>query len=108
MNSMPASRSATAMIFAPRSWPSRPGLATRILSFRSDTFGSNDEVQRIGAVRALVDAAVHPPHLQACSFDERNHLVAKIVTNEVLRDQRAPFRGDEGALGLVAAPHRVE
>src|SRR5919202_3438496 len=28
MTSMPASRSARAMIFAPRSWPSRPGLAT--------------------------------------------------------------------------------
>src|ERR1700746_210182 len=33
MTSMPASRSARAMILAPRSWPSRPGLAisTRIL-----------------------------------------------------------------------------
>src|SRR5215207_5984644 len=32
MTSIPASRSARAMIFAPRSWPSRPGLAitTRI------------------------------------------------------------------------------
>src|SRR6185295_13701207 len=32
MTSMPASRSARAMIFAPRSWPSRPGFAitTRI------------------------------------------------------------------------------
>src|SRR6476661_5342614 len=28
MTSMPASRNARAMIFAPRSWPSRPGLAT--------------------------------------------------------------------------------
>src|SRR5436309_2372777 len=28
MTSMPASRSARAMIFAPRSWPSRPGFAT--------------------------------------------------------------------------------
>src|SRR3954447_13634347 len=28
MTSMPASRSARAMILAPRSWPSRPGLAT--------------------------------------------------------------------------------
>src|SRR5687767_12560568 len=28
MTSIPASRSALAMIFAPRSWPSRPGLAT--------------------------------------------------------------------------------
>ena len=35
MTSMPASRSARAMIFAPRSCPSRPGLATttRILRF---------------------------------------------------------------------------
>src|SRR3954469_21896269 len=35
MTSMPASRSARAMILAPRSWPSRPGLATttRILRF---------------------------------------------------------------------------
>src|SRR3954454_6448190 len=35
MTSIPASRSARAMIFAPRSWPSRPGLATttRILRF---------------------------------------------------------------------------
>src|SRR5262249_37639497 len=33
MTSIPASRSARAMIFAPRSWPSRPGFAmtTRIL-----------------------------------------------------------------------------
>src|SRR5436190_517765 len=29
MTSMPASRSAAATTFAPRSWPSRPGLATR-------------------------------------------------------------------------------
>src|SRR4029077_6103406 len=35
MTSMPASRRARAMIFAPRSWPSRPGLATttRILGW---------------------------------------------------------------------------
>src|SRR3954470_9554296 len=35
MTSIPASRSARAMILAPRSWPSRPGLATttRILRF---------------------------------------------------------------------------
>src|SRR5436309_15283527 len=33
MTSMPASRSARAMIFAPRSWPSSPGLATTTLIF---------------------------------------------------------------------------
>src|SRR5262249_30771277 len=35
MTSKPASRSARAMILAPRSWPSRPGLATRIRSGRT-------------------------------------------------------------------------
>src|SRR5215831_12917862 len=34
MTSNPSSRSARAMILAPRSWPSRPGFATRILIFR--------------------------------------------------------------------------
>src|SRR3954447_26135960 len=33
MTSMPASRSARAMILAPRSWPSRPGLATTTRMF---------------------------------------------------------------------------
>src|SRR5215207_7229369 len=39
---MPASRSALAMIFAPRSWPSRPGLATttRILGAGEVLIGS--------------------------------------------------------------------
>src|SRR5438105_7976878 len=34
MTSMPASRRARAMIFAPRSWPSRPGFAITTLIFR--------------------------------------------------------------------------
>src|SRR5215210_1568328 len=34
MTSIPASRSARAMIFAPRSWPSRPGFATTTLILR--------------------------------------------------------------------------
>src|SRR5213078_910011 len=34
MTSIPASRSARAMIFAPRSWPSSPGLATTTRIFR--------------------------------------------------------------------------
>src|SRR3954452_3311114 len=36
MTSIPASRSARAMIFAPRSWPSRPGLATTTRIFLVD------------------------------------------------------------------------
>src|SRR4030042_6026292 len=35
MTSMPASRSARQMTLAPRSWPSRPGLAIRTLIFFS-------------------------------------------------------------------------
>src|SRR3954468_3323787 len=35
MTSMPASRRALAMIFAPRSWPSRPGFAMTTRIFRS-------------------------------------------------------------------------
>src|ERR1700693_4333686 len=35
MTSIPASRSARAMIFAPRSWPSRPGFATTTRIFLS-------------------------------------------------------------------------
>src|SRR3990170_1164348 len=35
MTSYPASRSARAMIFAPRSWPSSPGFPTRTRTFRS-------------------------------------------------------------------------
>src|SRR5256885_6268933 len=35
MTSIPASRSARAMIFAPRSWPSRPGFAMRTRIFFS-------------------------------------------------------------------------
>src|ERR1039458_5225597 len=43
MTSMPASRSARAMILAPRSWPSRPGLATtRRIFFCEEDMGSAD------------------------------------------------------------------
>src|SRR5512132_638715 len=45
MTSMPASRSARAMIFAPRSWPSRPGLATTTRILRA-----------VGAVGAMSGA----------------------------------------------------
>src|SRR3954454_7763889 len=108
MTSMPASRSARAMIFAPRSWPSRPGFATRILSFRSATFRSHDHVLRVRRMRPAVDAAVYPLDLEACSLDQRNHFVPEIVTNEVPRIHGAPLGGDEGAVGLVTPVHGVE
>src|SRR3954452_8963591 len=40
---MPASRRARAMIFAPRSWPSRPGLATTTRILRAMPDRLNDE-----------------------------------------------------------------
>src|SRR5712692_6902044 len=43
MTSMPASRNARAITFAPRSWPSRPGLATRTRIFFSLISGFRDE-----------------------------------------------------------------
>src|SRR6187551_1590662 len=43
MTSMPASRRARAMIFAPRSWPSRPGLATTTRILRAIRGRLNDE-----------------------------------------------------------------
>src|SRR2546422_900228 len=43
---MPASRRARAMIFAPRSWPSRPGFAITTRIFRS-TVGKYKEVRLV-------------------------------------------------------------
>src|SRR6266487_799772 len=58
---MPASRSARAMIFAPRSCPSRPGLATTTRIFRA-TRGSLDRGRRLGsACRALLRDEVAVP-----------------------------------------------
>src|SRR3954470_24498342 len=42
---MPASRSARAMIFAPRSWPSRPGFATTTLIRPAATIGEYTSVK---------------------------------------------------------------
>src|SRR5438477_3316708 len=55
MTSMPASRKARAMIFAPRSWPSRPGFAMTTLIFRAtacEVYG--------GGVGGSVRRAVEP------------------------------------------------
>ena len=50
MTSMPASRSARAMIFAPRSCPSRPGLATTTRILRA-----------VAALTGGADATSAPP-----------------------------------------------
>src|ERR687891_2428113 len=71
MTSMPASRRARAMIFAPRSWPSRPGLAT------TTRITSEDGCFGVGAVDAL-----QRPHdfafgaVGAGAVEQRLHQVA--------------------------------
>src|SRR4051794_29427378 len=61
MTSMPASRSARAMIFAPRSWPSRPGLATTTRILRAMAWRLNDE-RVAGCAR---EVAARAPNRQA-------------------------------------------
>src|SRR6266516_7519708 len=62
MTSMPASRSARAMIFAPRSCPSRPGLATTTRIFRATRGSVVPLGRRLGsACRALLRDEVAVP-----------------------------------------------
>src|SRR5215211_6447281 len=56
MTSMPASRSARAMIFAPRSCPSSPGFATTTRIFRLD-MARGDYPRRADVGRRIIPAA---------------------------------------------------
>src|SRR3954463_11060650 len=60
MTSMPASRSARAMIFAPRSCPSKPGLATttRILPLDAASTAGRDPTPRCRRGRFSVESAL--------------------------------------------------
>src|SRR5258706_6590481 len=70
MTSMPASRNARAMTLAPRSWPSRPGLATRTRILGS---GIGSHLTTVGAgstVRALTTVAARGARAR-CPRDSR-------------------------------------
>src|ERR1700733_13285639 len=77
MTSMPASRSARAMIFAPRSWPSRPGLATttRIFPLASAISDPDDDGVALPAAgadrRAAVAATATAQLIDECPDDAR-------------------------------------
>src|SRR5262245_5192360 len=58
MTSNPASRSARATIFAPRSWPSRPGLATITRSFSGIGAESSEALRLRPCASAAEDARV--------------------------------------------------
>src|SRR5271157_1931419 len=71
MTSMPASRRARAITFAPRSWPSNPGLATRtrigvcmasgLDSLRSTWLGLHTSGWHISKPRGFLVRAENPP-----------------------------------------------
>src|SRR5204862_418321 len=81
---MPASRSARAMIFAPRSWPSRPGFATTTRIFRFDP-GVSAAVSVVACIRG-------------------SDGIARPEAAEAPREQRAGlYKSAQGALGQLPA-----
>src|ERR687895_724403 len=94
---MPASRRARAMIFAPRSWPSRPGLAT------TTRITSEDGCFGVGAVHALQrfdDLALGA--VGAGAVEQRFHQVAARRGAVAQLGERL-LRG----VGVAARPHRL-
>src|SRR5438128_145520 len=83
MISKPASRSARAMIFAPRSWPSRPGLATRMRSVRSligsrPSHPSRIAVDAEGLPEDVGDLSHRHALLHRCE-DRRHHVLSTLA-----------------------------
>src|SRR3954464_10761510 len=93
MTSMPASRRARAMIFAPRSWPSRPGLATTTRIFRPGVLMRG---------RRMVPA---PSERRRALPDVERHRHARVDRADDAVGALRVRRGLVGALGLGA---RVE
>src|SRR5215211_144990 len=58
---MPASRSARAMIFAPRSWPSRPGFATTTRIFRVEVAAAMRLILTLGLLLGVAAPAAAAP-----------------------------------------------
>src|SRR5262245_23145872 len=86
---MPRSRRELATTLAPRSWPSRPGLATRTRIFRS-AMGREDNAPVTSAAHASLRAAgPHPPRRHG---GRRGAPVPRIGIRAAVRD--APRRGD--------------
>src|SRR5439155_26544960 len=117
MTSIPASRSARAMIFAPRSWPSSPGLATTTRIFRVCVlFTAAADVMAPAAAAGLSSAlALGGAGRPARQLAVRGRLVA-----EERRPRRAAPRGAcrigarrqavgaAGAAPAGAAPRRAQ
>src|SRR5689334_15402945 len=105
---MPASRSARAMIFAPRSCPSSPGFATTTRIFRSamaaDSMGLRDldrhmHVGRVDRADDLVGPA--PAELLGevtAALERRLEVPGTLLHDDVVRIVARPVPSDDGAL----------
>src|SRR5205807_1878359 len=115
MTSMPASRRARAMTFAPRSWPSRPGLATRTLIFLSLIFRKSILTSDARQQTATFQEGTHlRPRIEKipvrlhCLDDvgklvvvvECHPLFADLISVEVLRFKVRGFEKVRGVLGI--------
>src|SRR5919107_6396117 len=77
MTSMPASRSARAMTFAPRSWPSSPGFATRTRIFLSLMLEGGLLVESVNVAQRVADFAERG--VGAHGLDGRGHRVVAVA-----------------------------
>src|SRR5919107_5750636 len=76
MTSIPASRSARAITFAPRSWPSSPGFATRTRIFLSLMLESGLLVEAVHVAQGVADFAERG--VGAHRVDGRGHRVVAV------------------------------
>src|SRR3712207_9687 len=77
MTSMPASRSARAITFAPRSWPSSPGFATRTRIFLSLMLEGRLLVESVNVAERVADFAER--RVGADGLDGRGHGVVVVA-----------------------------
>src|SRR5687768_16032871 len=111
MTSMPASRSARAMIFAPRSWPSRPGLATttRILRVLGGADIAPDRSWTRAGRRSARDAQGHPHGRLVDAADDPVAAGAghPLAVGPVLLERGAEVHRPVGHDVVQVAPHPV-
>src|SRR5918998_5163491 len=102
MTSIPASRSARAITFAPRSWPSSPGLATRTRIFLSLMLESGLLVESVNVAQRVADFAERG--VGADGLDGRGHRVVAVARGLLQLFERVGDRARVAAgLGALKA-----
>src|SRR4051794_15504474 len=98
------------MIFAPRSCPSRPGLATKMRSFESGmgNIYSKDELVGLSFERAAIQTAMHPAHGKSRGLEEGNQLGKWMVANVVRPGKNSTVRECQPPGPGIDARCRVE